>query len=168
MKDDEGLMDFCRAEYPRLVGLLGLYTGDRAVGEELAQETLARVWRSWPKVHHLERPDAWAQRVGINLANSHLRRVLAERRARRRMPPVEEVIDRRWDDVMAVRSAVSSLPRRQREAVVLHYYLDLELVEVAERMGSTVPGVKSLLHRAVRKLRAEDPTGRLLEVHDVT
>ena len=161
-------MDFCRAEYPRLVGLLGLYTGDRRIGEELAQETLARVWRNWPKVHHLERPDAWAQRVGINLANSHLRRVLAERRARRRMLPVDELIDRRSDDVLAVRAAVSALPRRQREAVVLHYYLDLELTDVAERMGSTVPGVKSLLHRAVRQLRAEDPTGRLLEVSDVT
>lgn len=47
------LQDFealCRREYPRLVGALGLYTGNRAVAEELAQESLARAWRRWPKV----------------------------------------------------------------------------------------------------------------------
>lgn len=81
---DEDLVVFCRVQYLRLVGLLGLYCDDRGVGEELAQETLARVWRKWPRVHHLDHPEEWAERVGINLANSHFRRILAERRARRR------------------------------------------------------------------------------------
>ena len=42
--DDPELADFCRSEWPRLVGSLGLYVGDRALAEDLAQEALvARV-----------------------------------------------------------------------------------------------------------------------------
>ena len=164
---DQELAAFCRALYPRLVGLLGLYCGDRSVAEELAQETLARVWRKWPRVHHLDNPEAWAQRVAINLANSHFRRVLAERRARRRMPPTQRAAEVTSDDALVLRRQVADLPRRQREAVVLHYFLDLELNEVAHRMGTSVPGVKSLLHRAFKRLRAESAID-VLEVPDVT
>ena len=41
---------FCRDEYPRLVRLLSLYCGDVGAAEDLAQETLARVWRNWRRV----------------------------------------------------------------------------------------------------------------------
>ncbi|MFN2588203.1 MAG: RNA polymerase sigma factor [Actinomycetota bacterium] len=165
---DEALVDFCRSEYPRLVGLLGLYCGDRRVAEELAQETLARVWRKWPVVHGLDRPDAWAQRVAINLANSYLRRLVAERRARSRVPPPRHSELPPVDVVVTVRRAVGSLPRRQREAVLLHYYLDLPLAEVAERMGTTPGAVKSLLHRAVGRLRSGGYVTEAKEVADVT
>lgn len=163
---DEELVAFCRAQYPRLVRILGLYCGDRGVAEELAQETLARVWRRWPTLHHLDHPQAWAEHVAINLANSHFRRLVAERKAKRRMPPVEERSQIDTDEALAMRREVARLPRRQREALILHYYLDLELAEVAARMGSTVPAVKSLLHRAVIRLRAQHH--ELLEVPDVT
>ncbi|HEX2294655.1 MAG TPA: sigma-70 family RNA polymerase sigma factor [Actinomycetota bacterium] len=165
---DDALVEFCRTQYPRLVGMLGLYCGDRAVAEELAQETLARVWRKWPKVHHLDRPDAWAQRVAVNLANSHFRRLLAERRARSRSGPVGEERPAPVEDVVTVRRAVAALPRRQRAAVVLHYFLDLPLAEVAERMETSVPAVKALLHRAVRRLRNEGGVVDTKEVPDVT
>ena len=165
---DEALVEFCRAQYPRLVGFLGLYCGDRAVAEELTQETLARVWRKWPKVHHLDRPDAWAQRVAINLANSHFRRLVAERKARSRTGVPAEERPAPVEDVLTVRRAVAALPRRQRAAIVLHYYLDLPLAEVAERLETSVPAVKSLLHRAVARLRAEGGVVEQKEVADVT
>ena len=165
---DEALVEFCRTQYPRLVGLLGLYCGSRAVAEELAQETLARVWRKWPSVHHLDRPDAWAQRVAINLANSHFRRLVAERKARARAGSPAEESSPAVEDVLTVRRAVATLPRRQRAAVVFHYYLDLPLAEVAERMGTTVGAVKSLLHRAVARLRDDEAVAAPKEVADVT
>ena len=168
---DDALVEFCRVQYPRLVGFLGLYCGDRGVAEELAQETLARVWRKWPKVHHLDRPDAWAQRVAINLANSHYRRLVAERRARARAGGrAGEAIEERdpaVEEVVTVRRAVAALPRRQRAAVVLHYFLDLPLAEVAQHMETTVPAVKALLHRAVRRLRSDGGVVDPKEVADV-
>lgn len=162
---NEELTAFCRTEYPRLVGVLTLYCGSRPVAEELAQEALARAWHRWARVRHFDRPEAWVRRVALNLANSHLRRVLAERRALARLAepsPVVEPSDRSLID------AVGRLPRRQRVVVILHYYLDLPLDEVALQLETTVPTVKSLLHRALKHLRSQADTNELLEAPDVT
>src|SRR5260370_4149659 len=77
---------FCRAEWPRLVGSLALYTGDRDLGEELAQETLSRVFEHWAEVRDADSPRAWAHRVGLNLAKSHYRLRVALGRIRRLDP----------------------------------------------------------------------------------
>lgn len=47
------LREVCARLRPQLVGALTLHTGDRAVAEELAQETLVRLWQRWPRVRHL-------------------------------------------------------------------------------------------------------------------
>src|SRR3954449_5374681 len=83
--DDEDAEAFCRATYARLAGALGLMCGESGVGEELAQEALLRVWERWPSVRAMDSPEAWVFRVGFNLANSRLRRVVAERRANQRV-----------------------------------------------------------------------------------
>ena len=151
------LVAFCRDQYAGLVGMLGLYCGDRAVAEELAQEALARVWRHWTKVERLDDPVAWAHRVAINLANSYFRRRAAERRARDKLEARSRPPQSQADpiDAYAVRTAIALLPRRQRTALVLHYYLDLPLVEVAERMDIPQGTAKSLVRRAVERLRRE-------------
>lgn len=154
--EDAELVAFCRAEYPRLVGSLGLYCGDAAVAEELTQETLARVWSNWKKVRRLDRPEAWAHKVGFNLANSHLRRLLAERRAKIRQGPVEaSAIGPDVAEAYAVRTAVAALPRRQKTAIVLRYYLDLPFSEMAQLMDAPEPTVRSLTQRGIARLRAE-------------
>ena len=79
---DDELAEFCHAEYRRLVGALSLYCRDRHVAEELAQDTLVRLIRDWSQVRRLDSPSAWAHRVAINLANSHLR---SPRRRRARL-----------------------------------------------------------------------------------
>ena len=70
--------DFCREMHPRLVGALALHCGDRDVAEELAQETLARVWERWSSVRSMDSPEAWTFRVAFNLSNSRFRRNAAE------------------------------------------------------------------------------------------
>src|SRR5581483_8077717 len=74
---------FCRALGPRLVGSLLLFTGDRALAEELAQEALARAFQHWDRVGTMAAPEAWAYRVAFNLARSSFRRRAVERRAQR-------------------------------------------------------------------------------------
>lgn len=153
---DAELVAFCRAEYPRLVGSLGLYCGNAAVAEELAQETLARVWTNWKKVRRLDKPEAWAHRVGLNLANSHLRRLMAERRARRLQGPLDLIeIGPDVAAAHAVRSAVAALPRRYKTAIVLRFYLDLPFAEIAELMDASEPTVRSLTRRGIARLRKE-------------
>lgn len=168
MRESTDLDEFCRREHARLVGMLSLYVGDRMVGEELAQEALARACRDWRKVRSLDRPEAWVQRVAINLANSSFRRKAAEKRAKSRLESRAPVTNAEPDaaDAVAVRTAVAALPRRQRTVLVLHYYADLPFVQVAEILGCPEPTAKSLARRAILKLRDEAGLVDLKEATD--
>jgi RNA polymerase sigma factor (sigma-70 family) len=137
-----GFENFAAREYPRLVAALTLLVRDRGVAEELAQDALVRTYGPW--VH----------RVAVNGGVSWLRRRSAERRALRRNGPA---VAEPWDDaeVLAVRRAVSNLPRRQRQAIVYRYYFGYSTAETAELMGIRPGSLKSAVTRAFATLRAE-------------
>jgi RNA polymerase sigma-70 factor, ECF subfamily len=147
----DDLTAFCVAEWPRLVGALSLYTGDAELAQDLAQEAIARVCREWRKVRRLDEPGAWVHRVARNLAHSHFRRVGVGRRAVERMRPSDVV--GQTDDAVATRVVVAALPERERDAVVLRYYLGYSVRETAEALGCPEGTVKTLTHRAITRLR---------------
>ncbi len=144
---------FCRRLWPRLVGSMALYCGDPHVAEEIAQEALSRVWARWDTVRAMAAPEAWTYRCATNLANSWYRRRRAERRALRRTSAVR--VDEGSDVAgrVAVREAVSGLPARQRTAVVLRYYVDLPVGQVAELMGCAEATVRAHTFKAIAALR---------------
>lgn len=160
----------CTQLEPGLIGALTLYCGDRFVAEELAQETLVRLLDRWGQVQHMASPAAWAHRVAINLANSRFRRLRAERRARQRLEG--HAVQAHSDDMhgvdvaahIAVREAVCRLPKRQRTALVLRYYADLPVTEVATLMDCSPGTVKSLTHHAIDALRQAGLVDRYDEV----
>lgn len=157
---------FCEEEHPRLVGALSLYCGDRAVAEELAQDALARACRDWKRVRRLGAPGAWVHRVAINLANSYFRRRAAEARARRQLQGHQRVDRRPGLDpaaALAIRNAVSSLPRRQRTALILRFYVGLSVRDVALLMECPEGTVKTLTSKAIRSLRTNLPLRDLKE-----
>lgn len=163
------LAAFCDREYPRLVGTLTLYCGDREVARDLAQEAMIKLVGSWKRVSRYERPGGWLHRVGLNLANSYFRRKRAEWRANGRVGgrrSQHAVEDDRADTRMAMRRAVAGLPRRQREVLVLRYFADLTTAEVADQLGITRGSVRVLTHRAVSSLR--DEFGDLLPSEEET
>src|SRR6476661_2105235 len=90
--------------FPKLVGLLSLYCGDRWVAEEIAQETLSRLWERSARVE-IASPDAWTYRVAMNLSNSWLRRRALERRVARAVHPDVHDPERPDEDDAAVRAA---------------------------------------------------------------
>lgn len=148
------LIAFCRHQYPELVGVLGLYCGDRAVAEELAQETLAKVCRDWSRVRKRDNPAGWVRRVAINLANSHYRRGKVERRAMSRLHArTLEASEPDHQDAVALRNAIASLPRRERTAVVLRFYFDMPFWEVGDVMEVPLSTAKTLAGRGVARLR---------------
>jgi RNA polymerase sigma factor (sigma-70 family) len=148
---------FCAEVYPRLVGSLSLYVGDRYLAEELAQEALLRACRQWPAVSRMDSPGGWTWRVAVNLANSHFRRRRAAARASRRLAAGEDVGRHDPDAAaaVAVRQAVAALPERQRTAVVLRYAQQLSVEETAVFMGVSSDAVRSLTKRAAASLRGE-------------
>src|SRR5688572_19694120 len=127
----EKLAAMCVQEHPRLVGMLGLYCGDSDVAEDLAQEALVRLCRDWRRVRKLHAPERRLHRVAINLAHSHYRRKAIERRALsvlRSRPRDESEAHGHVESLDLLRN----LPHRQKAAVLLHYYLDMTVPEVAQ------------------------------------
>lgn len=161
------MVAFCREIHPKLLGALALHTGNRWVAEELAQETLVRVCQHWRRVSEMASPRAWTHRVGLNLANSWLRRRGAQRRADARLQAREAVPASRTDEAaaMALRAAIRRLPTRQRTALVLRYYADLSGAQAATAMGCAEGTVRALTHQAITSLRSQGGL-RNLEVED--
>jgi RNA polymerase sigma-70 factor (ECF subfamily) len=147
--DIDGFEEFYEAAYGRLVGQLYLIVGELHEAEDVVQEALTRAALRWPRLREYEAPETWVRRVAINLAKDGFRQ------ARRRLAMLAR-LDRRTETVvqpsaagnLAVAEALASLPRSQREVVVLHHLLDLPLTEVADQLEIPVGTVKSRLKRA--------------------
>ncbi len=126
-------------------------TGDHAVSEELAAEALTRLYVSWWRLSSTSHREAWVLRVTTNLAIDVVRR-------RRRQIAVDFGASTTPDDAVLVRmalaEALSRLPNRQRQVVVLRYLSDLSETDVAVALGVSVGSVKTHLHRALAALRA--------------
>jgi RNA polymerase sigma factor (sigma-70 family) len=162
--------EFCNRVHSRLVGALSLYCGDAALAEEFAQEALARAFRDWRKVGGLDNPEGWVFRTGFNITHSYFRRRAAERRANDRARMQENAFLDAEDvrsDAVALRSAVARLPRRQRTAVVLRFYADYSVSDVARLMECPEGTVKTLTRKALSLLRLQPEVQEFKEVPHV-
>lgn len=150
------LSEFCIQEHERLVRILSLYCGSPALAEEVAQEALIKACRKWSTVQRMEHPRAWLHRVGMNIANSHFRRKTAERRANERsdVAAIRDFPDH--SEAVAIRAAVTALPKRQRAVVLLHYFDGLTYGEIAQLLECPENTVKSLARRARESLRKSE------------
>jgi RNA polymerase sigma-70 factor, ECF subfamily len=132
-----------RAEGDGVYRTLYAFTGGRAdVAEEATAEAFARaVARHDP----LRDPLAWIYRVAFRVAIDELRR------ERRRGAPVEAKTPP--PELLGVVDALRKLSPNQRAAIVLRHVLDLDVDEVAKRMGIAAPTVRVHLHRGRARLR---------------
>ncbi len=155
--DEYAIREFLHTAYPRLVSAVGLVAGSRALAEDAVQEALARAWERSERGEVIRNLGGWVTAVALNLSRSWLRRVRSERRARERLggaslgEPSPERVD--------VERAIGSLPRRQREAIVLRYYVGLDVREIAQALRLHEGTVKTTLHRARAALaeRLDEP-----------
>ena len=156
--DEAVIEEFLKTDYRRLVAGFSVLGWSRPLAEEAVQEALARAWERGERGEHIESLKAWVSVVASNLLRSWSRRFLAEARAVRRLKgtPDPRATEARGlshsDDHMDVVRAIRALPYRQRHVVVLHYFADLSLDEIARALRSTPGAVKGLLHRARRGL----------------
>ena len=151
---EEGLdfEDLFRSEYPRLVSGLQLLTGSRAEAEDLAQEALARVYERWPRVRGMESPTGYLYAVAMNVARKRARRL---RRAPvppdpPNAPDPQATAERR----AAIRAALRSLSREQRETLVVVEWLGFSPTDAATVLGVSPEAVRARLHRARSALRS--------------
>jgi len=125
-------------------------TGDGHRAEELVAEAYARALARWPKVSRHPAPAAWIVRTALNLHVSWWRR--GRREYAIGLPEgAAEQFDALPDP--ALLAVLRSLPRRQREVVVLRILLDLDTAATARELGMAQGTVKVQLSRALAALR---------------
>ncbi|MFI5682291.1 SigE family RNA polymerase sigma factor [Streptomyces sp. NPDC051636] len=157
---DEEFQSFVIGRWPRLMRTAFLLTGEQHAAEDLVQSTLEQVYTAWRRVGSADDPEAYVRRVMINAhARKHRRKLkefLAPRDDSGLVREVADTGDRisQADDRSALLKALSQLPVRQREAVVLRYWEDLTETQAAEAMGCSVGTVKSNAAKGIAKLRA--------------
>jgi RNA polymerase sigma factor (sigma-70 family) len=143
--------DFFAERYRRLARACLLLTGSAAEGEDLAQEAMARVLERWPRVSRMDDPEGYLYRTALNLHRNAVRRLAmaARRQVHRDQPDEAEATERRVDLLRAIRS----LPRTQREALVLVEWLGYTAEEAGSLLGIDAASVRGRLHRARNSLR---------------
>src|SRR5450759_3230209 len=141
---------------------------NHAVAEELAQEVFLRVYRSRSTYEPTARFTTWLFRIATHLALNALRDGKNERSQERLDDdtgdlPVRQVSDRRPSVEQSmvyqakldeIRRAIMALPEKQRAAVLMHKYEEMEYSQIAKVLSCSESAVKSLLFRAYETLRA--------------
>ncbi|MFG2044912.1 SigE family RNA polymerase sigma factor [Dactylosporangium sp. NPDC048998] len=147
--------DYVRQRGAALVRLGRLLTGDRHQGEDLAQDVLARAFVRWELIA-ADPPDPYLRRMLVNAAISRWR--LASSREVAVAEPYDTPGPCDLGAEAAERDAtwrlIRALPPKQRAAVVLRYYEDLDDTAIAELLNCSRETVRSQVKRALDSLRA--------------
>ena len=148
------------AEYPAVLRTVFLICHDVHLAQDVTQEAFVELLRHWDKVSRYERPGAWVRRVAIRKLVKAMRRDVRRREVERTFEPPVALEPADVDVLRAVRA----LPLRQRTAVVLHYFEDLSLNDIAEVLGCSPSTAGVHLHRARGRLggllKEVSPDGR--------
>lgn len=169
--DAQAFAELVELYHHRLVTVMHHLVGNAEEAEDLAQEVFLRVYRGRKKYHPKAKFSTWlftiANNLALNILRTRQRKPTIPLNVRDSGPlgprPAEQLVHDRGgqpEDRMAkrelaaiVQQAIETLNERQRIAVVLNKFEDMNYAEIAEVMGLTTKGVKSLLSRARENLR---------------
>jgi RNA polymerase sigma-70 factor (sigma-E family) len=155
---DEAITYLFAAHYRSLVRLATLLLRQHGPAEEIVQDAYVALHANWRRLREADRALAYLRQSVVNRSRSALRRrVVADRYA----ATATRVLDAPSAESGALNAlehtamidALRVLPARQREALVLRYYVDLSEAEIAEVMGVSRGAVKSHASRGMAALR---------------
>jgi len=141
-----------------LFGTAYLMTRDRGLAEDAVQAALVQMWKKLPSLRRNGSLKAWLVRIVINEVNQQHRKKRLPTMSLEKAPeipddpPEVETMLFRDEERHRLRQALEILPVEQREAVVLRYFSELTVPEVAAVMGEREGTIKSRLSRALDRL----------------
>jgi RNA polymerase sigma-70 factor (ECF subfamily) len=170
---DQSAFDYLVQKYRRpLVSFMYRMARNAAAAEDLAQEVFLRVYRSRETYEASAKFTTWLYRIATNLAVNHARDTRHERPEvtvsldepnedtgmTLELPDggltVEQALMRR-ERMLAIRRKVEALPERQRLAVIMHKYQQMDYKQIADVLKLSESATKSLLFRAYETLREQ-------------
>lgn len=146
-EQDDGFVALYRRLAGPLTRLAVLLVDRHDLAEEVVHDAFARLYERWGSV---EDPTSYVRAAVVNRSRDVLRR---RRLTRTRPVPVTDVATH--DRPSLLRDAIQSLPSRQRAVVVLRFYEDQSVPQIARLLRAPEGTVKSDLHRAMATLRKE-------------
>ncbi|HEX8770644.1 MAG TPA: sigma-70 family RNA polymerase sigma factor [Acidimicrobiales bacterium] len=149
---DRLVVELFEREGRSLVRMARLFVDDRNAAEDLVQEAFIRLARSAGKIKDESKATAYLRSIVLNLARDENRRGLVSLRHHLPFDPVsasfeDELLLR--DDQRVVIEALRDLPHRQRDCLVLRYYQELGIDDIAETLGISRNSVKTHLKRGL-------------------
>ncbi len=154
-QNEEQLRRLMEAYGDSILRMCALYLGDAALAQDLAQETFLRAYQHMEGFRGDSSEKTWLTRIAINLCKDELKRPWRKHASGRQ--PVEDLLAARQqpapqDDT--VLREVMGLRPKEREVVLLRYYQQLKLEEIAQTLAIPKGTVTSRLNRAKGRLRA--------------
>ena len=146
-----------RSEYRALVRMASFLLGDVGASEEVVQDAFVKLHLGWSRVREPEKAPAWLRSAVLNGARSRLRHQQVRRRRLVSVPdpaPSAEAGAMLDDEHRRMMAALRGLPERQREALVLKFYMNLSESETATAMGVSAGTVKTHVHRGLAALQS--------------
>ena len=170
---DESAFAYLVQKYRRpMVGFMYRMCHNPSTAEELAQEVFLRVYRSRTSYEPSAKFSTWLYRIATNLAVNHARDTRHERPEKTvrldepnqetgttpdladdSLSAEEQILKR--ERLAAIRSKVNALPERQRMAVIMHKYQQMDYRQIADVLKLSESATKSLLFRAYETLREQ-------------
>jgi len=150
---DEEFAELVHACWASLYRTAYLMLGDRADAEDLVQTALAKTYANWGRVRSVDAAPGYARTTLVNTAASWFRKKGWRNERPTEVLP-ENLHETDLSDRRTIIDALGTLPPRQRAVVVLRYYEDLSVAQVAHALGITEGTVKSQTSEALNKLRA--------------
>ena len=144
-----------------LLRLCLLYLGDRQLAEDAFQETMVKAWRALPGFRGESGAKTWLFHIAVNTCRDMLRS--GWMRMRRRSVPLEvmpELAGQEDERLREMTAAVLALPDKYRETVVLFYYKQMKIREIAEALHIPQNSVSSRLRRARAMLQIDMEGGK--------
>lgn len=151
-QSDAAFTRFYEAQRPGIVRALSLALHDNDFGVDAADEAFVRACQRWSTVSELDNPAGWVYRVGLNWANSVLRRRRMHRSKQSLLANPNEARDVRGD--IDLQRALGELSADHRSVVICRYYLDWSVGDTADALDIPPGTVKSRLARALEQLES--------------
>jgi RNA polymerase sigma-70 factor (ECF subfamily) len=153
-RDTVEFSEYVTLRWPPMLRTARLLTGDDGLAEDLVQTALEKCYVAWPRLRAREARDAYVRRTIVNVYISWQRRRSWHEVPQDRVPE-GEAADRTADvpQRSLLQQALALLPAKQRAVVVLRFYEDLSIQQVAAELNCSTGTVKSQTSDALAKLR---------------
>ena len=147
---DEAYTRLFDAEYAHVRRTIHVLLGNAAAAEDITQDAFVQALLHWSKVSRYDRPDAWVRRVAIRLAVRHLKRERRRHVLESATEPAHDIDASAPDPDLT--DAIHDLPPKQRAVLVLFYFEDRPMKEIAQLLGMSESTGFVHLHRARTRL----------------